>query len=224
MIRSTLTAALSFALVAPASAATMSTLPLGDGLFQAPDGLVVDLLLTGQTEGKPTERDVDSNRDNAQSFTITADTIIDKIVINYSDLNTSGTSTTFEFFRVTDANASGLIPDGDIIDSITFDGSHAAFNGNTHGTLIFDVIDTLASQGDMFAIRFDTGAGTSHSIKWKILDNHSSASYDGGTAYENNSAFAKIYAMGVVAVPEPASLALLGAGGLMMMLRRRDIA
>lgn len=220
MIRPTLTALLALALSAPATAATLSVLPLdGDGLFQDPEGLVLDQLRKNAASAQH-ERDVDNNRDNGQSFTITAATVIDKIAISYSVLAADGTDTTFEFFRVANPLASTLTPDGGIIDSITFNGSDPAFGGNAAGTLIFDVANTAAAAGDAFAIRFDTAGGTSHTIKWEILDNSTAASYPGGMAYENGSQFNKVYSFGVIAVPEPASLTLLALGGLLLARKR----
>ncbi len=228
MIRqSFMTAAITAAIALPASAVTISVLPLDENnLLQNPDNLVLDYLRGGETIGARTERDVKDNRDNAQSFLLTTATTIDAIAIQYSDLRTNGATMTFEFFRVADADATSLIVDGDIIDSFTFDGSHPAFNGNLAGTLIFDVTDTVAAAGDAFAIRFDTDPGTTHSFKWEILhDKRNDVGFTGGQAYEKNtgggSNFHKVYTIGVVAVPEPASLSLLGISGLALLRRRR---
>lgn len=197
-----------------------------DSTFQDPALLELDFLLGGSTATPGSnERDIDSNRSNAQSFTVASNFTLDKIAINYQSLNATGINTTFEFFRVADANAGTLTVDGSILESFTFNGSNAAFSGaTTNGTLVFDITDIAVETGDTFAIRFITGGGE-HSIKWRYFD-ASTDSYAGGDAYESNSAAnaqvsGKVYSFGLVAaIPEP-STALLGGLGLLALLRRR---
>ena len=200
------------------AAVVMSVISLNpdNNTFQDPDNLELDVLLGGSA---PTpngnERDVDSNRRNAQSFTVASNFTLDKIAINYQALNATGIDTTFEFFRVADANAASLTVDGSILESFTFNGAHSAFSGATvNGTLVFDITDIAVETGDAFAIRFQTGSGE-HSIKWRFI-----GGYADGRHYENNGGQNNDYTVGLVAIPEPTT-ALLGGLGLLALLRRR---
>ncbi len=227
-MRNTIATLLVLALLAgTANAATFSILPLdASNQWQDPAGLVLDNLRGGFTinpVGEFGERDIKSNRDNAQSFTITSATIIDKVAINFAETLSDGGSTTFEFFAVADANAATLTPLGGIIDSVTFTSATLGVGTNDAGTLIFDVVDTVAAANSAFAIRFDTASSmTTRTVKWEHFDANETG-YPGGAGYQANApTVGRDYTLGVVAVPEPATMSLLVLGGLGVLLRRRS--
>jgi hypothetical protein len=210
-------------------AASISIIPLdGNSEWQAPTGdLVLDNLRTGFTINPPgefNERDVKSNRDNGQSFTISSDTIIDKIAINFSETQSNGGDTVFEFFAVADANAATMTPNGGIIDTVTFNSAGLGIGGNDAGTMVFDVANTVAAANSTWGIRFDTEASmTARVIKWEFA-NGNEDTYAAGRSYhpvggEQN----RDYTLGVIGVPEPSTFALatFGLVGLIGVRRRK---
>ena len=222
------TATLAGALVAltpAAGAATLTVLPLSGGNFQDPAGtLVVDNLIDGGPAARDGERDVDRNRDNLQSFTIPTATQIDSIAFNIVNFQSGGSATPlrFEFFAIADASVTDPAPVGPIIDTFTFVAADLGLTNGSSATLVFDVLDTAAAAGSAFAARFEEPNGTGNTTHFIQLARN--FGYDGGRASETGTdpAANEDYAFGVVqVVPEPASLALVGLGGLCLLGRRR---
>jgi hypothetical protein len=198
--------------------ATYSVLPLdGSGDYQAPAGILAfDQLRTGFGPNEGTfERDVRSNRDNAQTFTLPSATTIDKIAINFQEAPVAAATATFEFFSVADPEASTLTP-VTMIDSVSFSNTDL---GTASGTLVFDVANTVAAANSSFAVRLNTDSSTTAVFKWTFV----ATTYANGHRYENNSRPSQDedYTVGVVAVPEPATAMLLSASMLGLAMRRR---
>lgn len=208
-----------------AQAATFDVLPLdGDSLFQAPENLFVDHLITGtgivSNHAVFNERDVKSPRHNAQTFTVGSDFTLDKIAINYFAAATAFTrEATFQFFAVAESEPSSLPASPVLIDSVSFTSDQL---GQSAGTLIFDVVDTNVTAGSSFAIRFL--AGTSDLIfKWAFADPFADARrYEGNNLVSNNEDYS-IGLIGTATIPEPSSVAALlgGAAVLLAATRRR---
>jgi hypothetical protein len=210
------------ALAAPLSAATIFSVLARDGSnnYQAPAGpTLVDNLLTGSSSSGNI-RNISANRDNAQTFTTTTVGTIDKIAINFGGFSSvSTTPLVFELFRT--VNATDNLPASPVlIDSLSFTAADMiAALGSTpdSGTLVFDVVDTSAAIGDTFAFRFNSGAGFDAFMQWGGNNLYADGDYfEGNTPRgEGDRAFA------VMSVPEPSSAALIGLGGLALILRRR---
>lgn len=201
---------------APLHAAVISVVPTDEnGALQDPDGLVYNQLRAGTVPKKNNgERDVKEGRNNAQTFTLGQAVTIDKIAINFQESPVGSQAVKFEFFSVATADGNPLTPVS-IIDSVDFEGSDL---GGAAGTLVFDVADTVAAAGSSFGIRFTTSSATSLAFKWMFATNE----YDGGTRYEKGNLQADDdYTIGVIAVPEPASMALAAVAGCPLLLRRR---
>jgi hypothetical protein len=211
------------ALAAPLSAATIfSVLALdGSNNFQAPAGsTLVDTLNTGSSTS-PDNRGISANRDNAQTFTTTTAGTIDKIAINFDGFSSSSTTPlVFELFRTVNATAN-LLASPVLIDSLSLtaaDMSAALGSTPVRGTLVFDVVDTSAAIGDTFAIRFNSDAGFVYFMQWS----GGNSTYADGKYYEGNIGRANTdRALAVMSIPEPSSAALIGLGGLALILRRR---
>lgn len=161
------------------------------------------------------ERDVKDNRDNAQTFQLSTDTIIDKLFITFESAPLGADQATFHFLSL---SAHEELSSAVILSSVTFS---SADLGMAAGTLIFDVPDISASSGSVFGIRFDTVKGSNTVFKWK----GATTSFE-GIRYENGSPITtapEYFTIGVVAaIPEPSTYAMIfGALALVGAVVRR---
>ena len=207
--------------VSAASAATISGLALSGGDYQWPTStLLADNEQVSAAVDGSSGHDLKDNRDQGNTFTIAQDGTIDLIAMNFESFNSSGSATiTFNFYEVNSASDPTQV--GGIIDSLAVsaaDVTGLGFANGDEGTLVFDVVDTAVTAGGTYALQFDTVSGqTGTIIKWR-----KGGSYTGGQSF-GNVTNAPDYHFGVyaVAVPEPSTTALLGLGGVALILRRR---
>ena len=167
-----------------------------------------------------TGHDLDSNRDQGNTFTITQTGTIETIAFNFETFSTTGTSTiTFNFFQVVSASDPTMV--GGVIDSVIINASDVTglgFVNDDEGTIIIDVVDTAVTAGATYAIQFDTDAINSHILKWR-RDNTGNT-YTDGQSFGNTTAASDYHFGAYGSIPEP-SAALLSGLGICLLLRRR---
>ncbi len=170
------------------------------------------------------------SRNHAQTFTVAAGSTIDKIAVAFSSFSSSGftDTVTFNFHTVTSDPEASTLVFGSTLDSVSFsiaDLTPSLSNGDSF-TLVFDVANTTASTGDVFAWAFTGVPSGASGTQWANI-RHTQNSTDAalispGRGYRNTSGIGDGRDMltYVVAIPEP-STALLGGLGLLALLRRR---
>jgi len=210
-----------FAFAGGANAATLSIL----GGLTAPEGPVLAENFSASALGSESFR---SN--HAQTFTVAAGSTIDKIAVAFLNFNSSGTTDTFtfNFARATSTAEASTLVLGPSLDSVSFsiaDLSPSLSNGDAF-TLVFDVANTTASAGDVFAWAFTgpTGSSVTHwaNIRQTSTSEANRALIEPGVGYRGTTRIndQRDNLTYVVAIPEP-STALLGGLGLLALLRRR---
>ncbi len=208
------------------NAATLSIL---DGLA-GPSGTVLAENFSASSLGGETFA---KGRSHGQTFTVADGTTIDKIAVafyNFQEPVDAWTDTvTFSFYSVSsDAEAATLVTVS-LLDSVSFSIADLAPSldpGDTF-TLSFDVANTTASTGDVFAWQFTGVPGGSTGTWASIRQTRTSADQaliSPGRAYLGTNAVTDErdnFTYVVAAIPEPSSMLLVAFGGLALMRRRR---
>lgn len=201
-----------------------------DGLGTKP---AVDFQLYGDWSTNTTRLGSKSNRDNTQSFTLDTAINVDKFIMSVNAAR-EGSTVTFRLFEVPGSTTGGVLVLGTEVlsEAYTFTAADAAATTGvsddgvgTDNLLTWDITDTVLAAGN-YALQFDDDGTSDLSVGWRAS---SSSKYAGGAAYrlfgegedDELSVRAQDATLGIVAVPEPASLALLGLGGLCMLGRKR---
>ena len=182
------------------------------------------------------ERNVHGVRQNAQTFQVGTTFTLDAIYLEYQAPG-GGTyadgDMTLSIYSVADVNAATLSL-GPLVVSGTFTSdatsrATAGFTTSDSATSLlkfdFTGIDevSLAATGGTagYALQFTTTTGSGVVFNWQR-----GGGYAGGRAYEVGADPAALdYALAITAVPEPSTMALVGMGGLAMLLglRRRSV-
>lgn len=202
-----------------ASAATLSGIAVSGGNYQWPTlPLLADNEQTSSTVGSGTAHDLKQGRNQGMTFTVTQNGTIDLIAMNFESFSSGGNADfTFNFFEVQSATNPTQV--GATIDTVTVtaaDVTAAGFANGDEGTLVFDVTDTAVTMGGTYALQFIT-TNNNYIVKWR----NDTDGYTGGQPFGDDFK-ANGYNFGVYgAVPEPSTAALLGLGGLALILRRR---
>ncbi len=156
----------------------------------------------------------------AQTFQVGTAFQLDAVYFKYKDAS-AGTALTLEIFTVADVKATTLIPIASVLPAVSFNLVNAV--GGTSQILELDLTGTdqvllAASTGTAgYAARLTKASGA---VK---LYRTTSNAYAGGDKYINGSISSdRDWTFAATAViPEPASLALLGLGGLCLLGGRR---
>jgi len=171
------------------------------------------------------------NRDNTQSFTLLSDITVGKFVLSINDA-ADGASVTFRLFNVTSgANADPLVTGSEIIsESYTFTSADAAITSNSGDSttednlLTWDIADTVLTSG-VYALQIDgpaTGPASGVYVGWRASG---ADPYSGGALYRDGlgETFggSQDQTLGIIAIPEPGSLALFAISGLVFVTVRR---
>jgi len=203
-----------------------------DGLANKP---AVDFQLYGNWATNSTRLGSKSNRDNTQSFTLDTAIHVDKFVMSVNAAR-DGSTVTFRLFEVPgSATGSTLVLGTEILsEAYTFTAADAAATTGvsddgvgTDNLLTWDITNTVLAAGK-YALQFDDDGTGDLSVGWRASSTGTNK-YDDGAAYrlfgegDDNELSVRDQdaTLGIVAVPEPASVLLLGLGSLCMLGRKR---
>jgi hypothetical protein len=174
-----------------------------------------DVIISSSATGTgSSSRSIKSNRNAHQTFTISAATTLDKIYVQVSSF-VAGNTYSFELLKLSGSANDAPISVTSTILSTTLDTPSGA---TSTGVTTYDFSDTDLTAG-AYAIRFNRSGSTD---VYNVFTNTTGGgAYSGGFYQETPAQSARDLGFAVAVVPEPASLAALGLGGLVAMRRRR---
>lgn len=213
-----------------------ASVTIEDGLGSLPSSLdfeTYDFSTSDQNVGEK------NNRDLTQSFTLDTAIDVDKFLLSVNGAN-EGSTVNLRLFNVPgDTVASVLVLGTEILsEAYTFTAADAIATGgggnagdNTDNLLTWDVSSLNLAAGK-YALQIDgPDNGTTH-IRWRRKgENPNSNPYADGRFYRDNGNDGDLdqfgntdldAALGIVAIPEPASLILLGLGSICLVGRSRS--